>query len=74
MEGSDWQEDYDDESPTQVVMSPSEGGPPYERIAEALRRCGGNQTRAARLLGISRRTLVNRLNEYNLPRPRKRVV
>ena len=29
---------------------------------------------AARLLGISRRTLVNRLNEYNLPRPRKRVV
>ena len=33
----------------------------------------GNQTRAARMLGISRRTLVNRLNEYNLPRPRKRV-
>jgi len=42
------------------------------RIAEALRSCAGNQTRAARLLGISRRTLVNRLNEFNLPRPRKR--
>jgi DNA-binding NtrC family response regulator len=70
-----WQEYEEDDSPTQIVSAPGEGGaPPYERIAEALRRCGGNQTRAARLLGISRRTLVNRLNEYNLPRPRKRVV
>ena len=43
-----------------------------ERILEALERCGGNQTRAARLLGVSRRTLINRLEEYDLPRPRKR--
>ena len=41
------------------------------RIVDALERCSGNQTRAARELGISRRTLVNRLQAYNLPRPRK---
>jgi two-component system, NtrC family, response regulator AtoC len=41
-----------------------------ERIEEALLRCGGNQTRAAKELGISRRTLVNRLAKYRLPRPR----
>jgi hypothetical protein len=29
------------------------------------------KTRAAELLGISRRTLINRLERYGLPRPRK---
>jgi len=43
-----------------------------ERIEEALLRCGGNQTRAARELGISRRTLVSRLAKYGFPRPRRR--
>ena len=43
------------------------------RIMEALEKSGGNQTRAAKLLGIARRTLTNRLNEYNLPRPKKTV-
>jgi DNA-binding protein Fis len=38
---------------------------------DALKACGGNQTRAAEMLGISRRTLVNRLDQYDLPRPRK---
>ena len=42
------------------------------RIVDALDRCRGNQTQAAALLGISRRTLVNRLNRYRLPRPRKK--
>jgi DNA-binding NtrC family response regulator len=41
------------------------------RIAEAMERCGGNQTRAAKLLRISRRTLVARLTEYGFARPLK---
>jgi two-component system, NtrC family, response regulator AtoC len=40
------------------------------RIVEALEQCDGNQTRAAKALGISRRTLVARLGEYGIPRPR----
>ena len=49
----------------------STGDPEMDRILRALADCGGNQTRAAKMLGVSRRTLVNRLDEYNLPRPRK---
>ncbi|HEX7664900.1 MAG TPA: sigma 54-interacting transcriptional regulator [Polyangiaceae bacterium] len=41
------------------------------RIQEALNACGGNQTEAARMLGIARRTLVSRIEAYGLPRPRK---
>jgi DNA-binding NtrC family response regulator len=44
-----------------------------QRIADALSRCGGNQTHAARLLGISRPTLNARMDQYGLPRPRKRT-
>jgi hypothetical protein len=40
------------------------------RIVDALRRSGGNQSRAAELLGMPRRTLVKRLREYGIPRGR----
>ncbi len=42
------------------------------RILDALTDCRGNQTQAAALLGISRRTLTTKLNQYDLPRPRKK--
>ena len=41
------------------------------RILEALSKTGGNQKLAAELLGISRRTLINWLEKYDIPRPRK---
>jgi two-component system response regulator AtoC len=43
-----------------------------QRIVAALEQCAGNQSRAAELLGISRRTLLHRMDELDLPRPRKR--
>jgi DNA-binding NtrC family response regulator len=42
-----------------------------ERILATLAECGGNQSRAAKALGISRTTLVARLSDYGVPRPRK---
>ena len=50
-----------------------EAGDERRRIEQALDACAGNQSRAAKLLGISRATLVSRLNQYGFPRPRKRV-
>jgi transcriptional regulator with PAS, ATPase and Fis domain len=45
----------------------------YERdqIVRALEEAEGNQTRAAAALGMSRRALINRIEAYGLPRPRK---
>jgi len=42
-----------------------------QRILEALEHCKGNHTHAARMLGISRTTLLARLNQYGLTRPRR---
>jgi DNA-binding NtrC family response regulator len=41
-----------------------------QRILDALQRAAGNQTVAAQLLGMPRRTLVKRLRAYGIPRPR----
>jgi two-component system response regulator AtoC len=42
-----------------------------QRLLNALAECGGNQSRAAKLMGMSRRTLVTRLQAFGLPRPHK---
>jgi len=41
------------------------------RILAALAACGGNQSRAARQLGISRKVLLARLDRYGVARPRR---
>jgi two-component system, NtrC family, response regulator AtoC len=48
-------------------------GPPDERqrIVEALAACAGNQSRAAKMLAMPRRTFVSRLDQYKLARPKK---
>lgn len=60
--------------------APSEGAPNLKSkraeaekkaVLEALELTEGNRTRAARVLGISRRTLVSRLQEYGINKPRQ---
>jgi two-component system, NtrC family, response regulator AtoC len=41
------------------------------RVLAALAACGGNQSRAARQLGVSRKVLIARLDKYGVARPRK---
>lgn len=43
-----------------------------QQILDALERAGGNQTRAAALLGIGRRTLIDKLEAHGIAGPRAR--
>ena len=69
--------------PAKIVAPPAEGRPTVlnlpddgysleelekEAVVEALRRCGGNQTRAAAFLRIPRHTLLYRMEKYAIPR------
>jgi DNA-binding NtrC family response regulator len=61
--------------PSHLVSLPTSAAPgaasERDRILQALDACGRNQTKAAQLLGISRRSLVAKLDRYQLPRPQK---
>jgi two-component system response regulator AtoC len=68
------------DSPRPIRTVPPIGAPPdgptlapeeRARVISALERCKGNQTHAAKLLGVSRRTLISRIEAFGLPRPRK---
>jgi two-component system response regulator AtoC len=47
-------------------------GSERQRVVDALQACAGNQSHAAKLLGISRQTLVNWIQKYGIARPRRR--
>ena len=47
------------------------GNAEHDALLDALARAHGNQTEAAKILGVSRRTVVNRIEKYGVGRPRK---
>jgi len=53
---------------TQKMSAPTE----RDKIITALNACAGNQSRAADMLGMPRRTFVNKLDLYKIPRPKKK--
>jgi DNA-binding NtrC family response regulator len=57
------------------VLLPDEEGPPSEserlRLVSALGEAAWNQSRAAEILGVSRRTIIRRMERFGIPRPRK---
>jgi two-component system, NtrC family, response regulator AtoC len=58
-------------APAELPLSPAQLAE-RDLIIATLEEFAGNQTRSAEKLGMSRRTLVSRLEEYHIPRPRKK--
>jgi pSer/pThr/pTyr-binding forkhead associated (FHA) protein len=55
------------------VLSPPDGSAEdaeRKRLIAALAACGGNQSRAARMLGVARNTLIRWIQKHNIKRPR----
>jgi len=59
-------------TPRPDVLSMVTNGRLRTLIVDALSECGGNQSKAARMLGISRGALIARIEQFGLPRPRGR--
>jgi len=59
------------ERPLRAIVREQVASVERQRICDALARAAGNQSVAAKLLGMPRRTLVKRLAAYNIPRPRR---
>jgi len=57
--------------PLTITTATSEEAIERQRIVDALDACAGNQTRAAKLLGVSRAALVNKIGLHRIQRPRK---
>jgi DNA-binding NtrC family response regulator len=60
-----------DRPPAPALAGPIGDPDERDRIVRALEQCAGNQTRAAKLLGVSRATLATRLVLHGIQRPRK---
>ena len=48
------------------ISSLFDGNEEKQRILQALQKCGGNKTLAAKMLNIDRKTLYNKMNLYNI--------
>jgi DNA-binding NtrC family response regulator len=68
---SEPEEDDNEFTPFATTISADLRNEQRAKILDALAKCAGNQSRAAKLLGISRGTLLSRLDALRIARPRK---
>jgi len=64
--GSDFQQGADNHGQITYCMGPKENLDEKNALIEALRQSGGNQSQAARILGINRVTVWNRMKKYGV--------
>jgi transcriptional regulator with GAF, ATPase, and Fis domain len=58
-------------APPEPSDTPDDDDKARQNIIEVLTACGGNQSRAAKQLGMSRGALIRRLERFGIVRPRK---